>query len=373
MSQITPANISHPGALIREEIEGREWSLSDLAKIMGRPLQVVSDIVNGKKSITPATAKELGEALGTGPEVWSNLQAMWELSNTAAPSSDIRERAAIYEMAPVREMERRRWIKKSRNPEELARELAGHFGVGKLDEIPKFAAAARASVSGERSELTPEQWAWCCRAMRVSTLVHADKFTINALRECVGKLRKLVAEPEEIRLVPRLLAEAGVRLVIVEHLSRTRMDGAALTRTESQPVIALSLRYGQIDKFWHDLLHEAAHIINNDGISVDSDLHTLGTHIDETEARANRMASEWLVPAEEMNSFIRRTTMAYTTRKIENFAARVGVHPAIVVGQLKFRKELEWSQFTKVHIDVRPLVRQSNISDGWGEPAPLGD
>lgn len=91
MSNIIPPNLSHPGALVREEVEGRGWSLSDLAKIMGRPLQAVSEIVNGKKAITATTAKELGEALGTGAEFWIRLQAMWELSHAAEPSSAIRE------------------------------------------------------------------------------------------------------------------------------------------------------------------------------------------------------------------------------------------------------------------------------------------
>lgn len=371
MSKFIPASMSHPGALIREEVEGRGWALSDLATIMGRPLQVISDIVNGKRGITAITAKELGVALGTGPELWVNLQSMWELSQTEDADSKIEERVAIYNLAPVREMERRGWIKKTKTPEDLTDELAKHYGVRSLNDVPQFAAAARAAVSGERSELTPEQWAWCCRAKNVASLVHTEKYSASSLRECVKELRVLAAasEPEELRQVPRLLSEAGVRLVIVEHLKRTRMDGAALTHPGTPPIVSLSLRYGQVDKFWHTLMHEIAHIIHNDGMSADSDLSKRGANVDEVEARANTTAANWLVPPEEMASFIRRTTMAYTTRKIINFARRIGVHPAIVTGQLKFKGELQWSQFTKLHVDVRDAVRQCNVSDGWGESA----
>jgi ribosome-binding protein aMBF1 (putative translation factor) len=51
-----------PGEFIRDELEARGWSRQDLAAILGRPIQVVNLIINGKKAITPETAKELAKA-----------------------------------------------------------------------------------------------------------------------------------------------------------------------------------------------------------------------------------------------------------------------------------------------------------------------
>ena len=53
-----------PGNYIREEIEYRGWSQGDLARIMGRPVQVINQIINGSKAITARTARELEAALG---------------------------------------------------------------------------------------------------------------------------------------------------------------------------------------------------------------------------------------------------------------------------------------------------------------------
>ena len=64
-----------PGDFIREEIEARGWTQADFAKILGRPLQSVNAMINGKKTITPQTAVELAAALGTSPEFWLNLEA----------------------------------------------------------------------------------------------------------------------------------------------------------------------------------------------------------------------------------------------------------------------------------------------------------
>ena len=83
-----------PGDFIREELEARGWSQGDLAKIVARPIQVVNQIVNGKKEVTPQTALALGEAFGTGPEYWVNLEAQYRLWLAGRPDPAIAKRAA---------------------------------------------------------------------------------------------------------------------------------------------------------------------------------------------------------------------------------------------------------------------------------------
>jgi HTH-type transcriptional regulator/antitoxin HigA len=68
-----------PGDHIREEIEYRGWSQGELARIMGRPLQVINQIINGKKAITARTARELEAALGPSAETWMNLETSYRL------------------------------------------------------------------------------------------------------------------------------------------------------------------------------------------------------------------------------------------------------------------------------------------------------
>ena len=59
-----PAEVFPPGDYLREELEARGWTQSDFAKILGRPLQTVNEIINGRKRITVESAKEIGLALG---------------------------------------------------------------------------------------------------------------------------------------------------------------------------------------------------------------------------------------------------------------------------------------------------------------------
>lgn len=90
----TRAGVLPPGEFIREELEARGWSQSGFAKILGRPLQAVNEIINGRKRITAETAKEIAAAFGTSPELWLNLENAYRLAQTAEPDPAIKKRAA---------------------------------------------------------------------------------------------------------------------------------------------------------------------------------------------------------------------------------------------------------------------------------------
>jgi len=74
-------------------LEARGWTQRDLAEILGRPIQVVSAIVNAKKEITPETAIALGAAFGTTPEFWLNLESAYRLARIGPADPAIEKRA----------------------------------------------------------------------------------------------------------------------------------------------------------------------------------------------------------------------------------------------------------------------------------------
>ena len=74
----TTAEAFPPGEYLRDELEARGWTVSELAEIIGQPVLVVSEILDAKKPITADTASSLSEALGTSAELWLNLQTMYQ-------------------------------------------------------------------------------------------------------------------------------------------------------------------------------------------------------------------------------------------------------------------------------------------------------
>lgn len=69
-----------PGEILAEELEARGMTQRELAEEMGRPPQVINEIVKGKKAITAETALQLEEALGPSAEFWMGLQTTYLLT-----------------------------------------------------------------------------------------------------------------------------------------------------------------------------------------------------------------------------------------------------------------------------------------------------
>jgi HTH-type transcriptional regulator/antitoxin HigA len=95
MSQRNPraAEVFPPGAFLREELAARGWSQRDLAEVLGRPFQAVNAIVNGRKQITPRTARELEAVFGASAEFWLNLEMAYQLHQEVSPDPAIARRA----------------------------------------------------------------------------------------------------------------------------------------------------------------------------------------------------------------------------------------------------------------------------------------
>jgi len=166
-----------------------------------------------------------------------------------------------------------------------------------------------------------------------------------------------------------LLAEYGIRFLVIEPLHNCRIDGATIWLNEDSPIIALSLRYDRIDAFWFTLLHEFTHVVYEDA-SIDDDLCGDGqlpsiAKVD-TERKADVEASNTLVPIEKLNSFILRVSPLYSKTRIIQFAHTMQIHPGIIVGQLQHRGEIGYSANREMLAKIRDIVANSALTDGWG-------
>ena len=78
--KIIPDVAIHPGELLAEEIAARGMSQREVATLMGRPPQVISEIVRGRRGISAETALQLEAALGTAAHIWVGLDADYRLA-----------------------------------------------------------------------------------------------------------------------------------------------------------------------------------------------------------------------------------------------------------------------------------------------------
>jgi addiction module HigA family antidote len=86
----------HPGEILREEfLVPLDMSARQLARALDVPANRVSSIVAGKRDISADTALRLAKALGTGPEVWLNLQQTYDLRKAELDKKAKRSRVKV--------------------------------------------------------------------------------------------------------------------------------------------------------------------------------------------------------------------------------------------------------------------------------------
>lgn len=352
---LIPAEAFPPGEYLREELAERGWAEGEFAEIIGRPVQVISEIINGKKDITPETAVAIGAALGTSPELWLNLQSAYRLHQVRTSDTPkigpVERRALLRSLVPVRELQKRGWLPETSEVDELEVAVCGLLRIDDIGESPRLAIAARRSNGDD--VYTPEQLAWIRRVELLGESRVSAKFNPHALAEMAAGLVRRIEGPYDLRCLGDWLAPCGVALVIELPLRNSKIDGIASVTT-GVPTIGLSTRGDRMDSFIFTLLHEIAHLVlgHLDGatIAVDEDLDPNGGS--ELELAANDQAARWtfpeplVLPAGEL-----------PLRMLSDVAREQGVHVSFVIGHLQNSGQLDWKDYRRSIPKVRPFVK----------------
>ena len=69
----------HPGEILADELEGLGVTPTELSRQLAVPPNRITQIIQGKRSITGDTALRLGHWFKTSPQFWLNLQAAYDI------------------------------------------------------------------------------------------------------------------------------------------------------------------------------------------------------------------------------------------------------------------------------------------------------
>ena len=72
--------IAHPGRLLKRELAARALSANRLALAIGVPSGRITDILNGRRSISADTAVRLGRYFGNRPQFWMDVQGQYDIA-----------------------------------------------------------------------------------------------------------------------------------------------------------------------------------------------------------------------------------------------------------------------------------------------------
>ena len=368
MAESTP--ILSPGDYVKQHMEAKGWTQSDLAYALGTPPASINPILSNRRSISVNMARALALAFDVDAAEIAGVQAAWDVAHSDEPDPNIPARARILSKYPIREMTRRGWVDPVHGKGSVEEQVCRFFGVSNLDEVPHMSHSAKKT---RYDRILPEQLAWLHRVRQIASEMTTPRYDEAKLRDAIDALAHLRTAADGVRKVPRLLEAAGVRFVVVEGIANSAIDGVCFWLSESAPVIGLSLRYDRIDNFWFVLRHECAHVLHRHGMDeaiVDCNLEGSSTGDQSQEEQiANSEAADFCVPKQQMESFYLRKRPYFSETDVAAFAKRVGVHPGLVVGQLHQR--IGRYDFLRKHlVKVRENLAMAMMMDGWGNLVP---
>ncbi len=354
-----PARGVMPGRILKRELEARGWTQKDLAEIMGRPPQVLSEIINGTKQITPETALELEQAFGIGADFWMNLEARYQLwlasrGNAQVKSQRIARKSLLYTVAPIRELTKRGWIRPAKSADELEAEVCGFLGISSPHDVPALQIKYQA-----RQGSTPEasaQLAWVRRVEALAGTQKVAEFDAGRFEAAIPGILAWSLRAEDVARLPTVLCELGIHFILVPHLQRTYLDGAAFY-LEDRPVVALTLRHDRIDGFWFTLMHELAHIAKRHAAVYFDTVDPKSPSSDDLEVEADRQARDWLLEPASFEAFVRRTAPYFSRQAIASFAAAQRRHPGIVLGRLQYEGHVGYECLRPLLVKVSPFLK----------------
>ena len=209
------------------------------------------------------------------------------------------------------------------------------FGVVSSDQwselYSEVAVAFRTSTKFEADRFS--LGAWLRYGLRESQRVDAAPFDRARFERALASARALTRQDPQA-FVPALRAScaaAGVVVLFLPELPKSRASGATRWVTADKALIQLSLRYKTNDHLWFTFFHEAAHILLHGKKLIF--IESSGSNEADEESQANRWASDWLIPPAEYSKFT--ASHQFTDVLVRQFANRIGIAPGIVVGRLQ--------------------------------------
>lgn len=346
-----PIGIPDPIEAIRFRMEQQNLSQRDLVPFIGSRSKV-SEVLSGRRPLTLSMMRGLHSGLGIPARV---------LLQEREPT-DLDESPIQWDRFPLREMVTRGWIEEKildyrAQTEEVLRRFFGQLGSAQV-AVALFRQShyVRSARDMDRYALT----AWTARAMilagRNRPKVEYKRGSVD--RDFMRELARLSFLEEGPLLAQEFLAKHGVAFVVLPHLPRTYLDGAAILAKGETPTVAVTLRYDRIDNFWFCLMHELAHValhLGGDTAQFFDDLD-VDSQGDRREKDADQLAGEALIPEEDW-----RRSPASRLRSpeaVQQLANQLRIHPAIVAGRYRheYRSYRVLNQFVG-HGLVRRLFR----------------
>lgn len=355
--EIKPDYVTAPGETLKETLENMDFTQVQLAERLGISQKHLSNIINGKATITSELALKLDYILGIPSTFWNSLEKNFQEYIEEKKQEVLLDKQIEWvSHFPYNELAKLGYIPKTRDAKEKVKQLLKFFGYPSFEIMKKnmdsdelLTGAFRLSVnSGEINKYALKTWVQIGdnEIRKMDTKEFSRETALNSIDE----LRALTLVSDPNIFIPKLkqiAANFGVAVVFVPEIKGSKVCG--LTRWLSpypKAAIQLSLRYKQNDHLWFTFFHELSHILFHNK----KPFYTFVKAYKESEEEvfSDKWAADILIPPLDLSDFLVKGDFTYNA--VKTFANSIDIHPGIVVGRLQKEKVIGFNKLNSLKV-----------------------
>lgn len=342
--------IIHPGISIKEKLDENDMNQEELAERTGFSAKHVSEVINGKKGISPKFAKALEYIFGVKATFWLNLQAIYDkeiIEYQERNNIDKREIEITKRIEPILEYAiLLNLIDKYNNPTEeviIARNLCKTNNLLNIEKLLITKVAYRTAKNINVDEYVLYAWQRVCELIAENENIE-NKYDSKKLESHLGDIKQLMFEEDPnimIQKLKEIFKECGIIFELVKNFQGAPIQGF-IKNKDDKIILCMTLRQSYADIFWFTLFHEMGHILNND-IKIDY-------YIENTEAEdtADNFAKEFLINSDNYNKYISKKD--FSIENIKKFSEENNIKEFILIGRLQKDKLLPYNRYNDLKI-----------------------
>lgn len=346
---LTPHIATHPGELLKDELDARDIRQSNLASEISMQPTMLNEIIKGKRAITADIAILLEKALDIPADYWMNLQTQYELDKARIKEKNIQkiQRIEMWQIikqyVPVKHFKKLGYLKNEL--EHDIKVIKDIYNINTIDHLIESVAEYKSEApafyrKSEKLQVDDVNLlGWSKLVMYHANNEKVKNFDADNLPELKNKLHSIFYKNSNVKeKTKKLLADHGIKLIFQAKFEKTPVDGYSFW-SQNNPAIGLTLRHKRIDNFAFTIFHELGHIFmhlqNNKDIQfIDLEKKNSSNSIEEREA--DSFAQESLISKEQWDELISNYS---GDDSIISFGKKHGINSAILLGRVCYETD----------------------------------
>lgn len=338
----------HPGETLAEKLEELKMGPKEFAIRTGKPEKTIIAILKGDSSITPEMAVLFESVLKIPASFWIKRQYSYDEYKAREKRALAIEGAKDWAKSfPIADMVKCGWLKAHTKAEEKVAELFHFFGVSSPNAWEDYFFNQQLKVAF-RISLTHTKEphaisAWIRQGEIQASQLICGEYSETNFRKALTKIKTIMAkQPNDFfEQLQKLCLACGVKVVYTPCIKKAPLSGA--TRwIDDNPLIQLTGRYKQNDRFWFTFFHEAGHILLHGKKDIFLEEIEYSEADRRKESEANEFAVEWTFSNEQEKEVLEAKPL--TIESIQKFAKKFNTHPALMIGRFHKKELLHYSK-----------------------------